>query len=82
MSYRIRPVIRSTISKKSFSVDDEIDDSPLLKVEFCTDFLSLIPPEIRQRVGIKMLEYGMRVLEEEARAERAERPKYNPSEGF
>jgi hypothetical protein len=79
---RLRLQLRSTINKKSFTVDDEVEDAPLLKVEFIDEFFTRIPPDVRDRVGMKMLKYGLKLLEEEANQQVDGRLRYDPAEGF
>lgn len=73
---------RSSINRKTFSLDDEIEDAPLLKVEFCNEFFERIPPDVRLKVAKDMLQYGLRRLNEEAEQAADDRPRYDPAEGF
>jgi hypothetical protein len=78
---RLRLRYRSSINKKAFTIDDEIDDSPLLKVEYINDFYEKIPPDVREKVAMEMLKFGLKRLEEEAENAKDRHP-YNPAEGF
>lgn len=82
MSRRLHLEYRSSLNKKTFTLEDEIDESPLLKVEFVNDFFERIPPEVRHTVALDMLKFGLRRLQEEAEKQNEDRPRYNPLEGF